>query len=115
MADMGVGEALLISSLVSAAASGTQTAVSAHESKKARAAQEEAQARAEEKQRIADENAEKKRLEALVSNQTATGYGSIWGTDSAKYADAAQKLSAGTGSFGSDEDETNPFYTKGLL
>ena len=109
-----VGTALLISSLVSAAAAGTQTAVSAHEAGKSRAAQAEAQAKAEQQQKKADQEAEQKRLEGIAANQTATNYGSIWGTESKKYADAAQKLSAGTGSF-SDDDETNPFYSRGLI
>ena len=114
MAGMGVGEALLISSLVSAAAAGTQTAVSAHQQHKALAAQEAAQNEAIQKQQEADDRAEKQRLEALAANQEATGYGSIW-ADTGKYADAAQKLSAGTGSFNTDDEESNPFYTRGLL
>ena len=77
--------------------------------------QKKAQAQAEEKQRIADERAEKQRLEGLVANQTATDYGNIWGTDTAKYADAAQKFSAGTGDFNTEDEETNPFYARGLL
>lgn len=78
-------------------------------------AQKKAQNEAAEEQRVADENAERERLEALAANQTATDYGNIWGADSAKYADAAQKLSAGTGSFNTDDDEQNPFYQRGLL
>jgi hypothetical protein len=84
-------------------------------SEDAREKQEEAQAKAEREQKAADDRAEKQRLEALAANQEATDYGNIWGADSAKYADAAQKLSAGTGSFNTDEDETNPFYQRGLL
>lgn len=77
--------------------------------------QEEAQKKAEAKQTEADYMAEKRRLEALAANQTATDYGSVWGVDSNKFVDAAQKLSAGTGSFDTDDDETNPFYYRGLL
>lgn len=77
--------------------------------------QEKAQKEAEAKQKEADYNAEKKRLDALAANQTATDYANVWGVDSAKYADAAQKFSAGTGSFDTDDDETNPFYYRGLL
>lgn len=77
--------------------------------------QEQAQKDAEEKQKAADEKAERQRLEALAANQTATDYANIWKVDSAKYADAAQKMSAGTGSFDTDDDETNPFYYRGLL
>ena len=115
MGDMGIGEALIISSLITAATTATTSAVEYHEQEKAMGQQAEAQAKAEEKQKAADEAAEKKRLEALAANQTATDYGNIWGTDTAKYSDAAQKLSAGTGSFNKEEEETNPFYTRGLL
>lgn len=115
MADMGVGEALLISSLIAAGTTTGSAAYTHHEQKQALEAQEEAQANAQREQKAAEDRAEKKRLEALAANQTATDYGNVWGTDSAKYADAAQKLSAGTGSFNTDDDETNPFYTRGLL
>lgn len=77
--------------------------------------QAEAQRQAEEKQRQADMDAERQRLEGIAENQTATDYGRIWGANSANYADAAQKLSAGTGSFNTGDDETNPFYQRGLL
>jgi hypothetical protein len=82
-----------------------------HAAEDQKAAQEEATR----KQKEADENAERQRLEALSASQSATDYGSVWGVDSAKYADAAQKLSAGTGSFKTDDDETNPFYARGLV
>lgn len=112
---MGVGEALLISSLISAGTTAAQ-ASAAHDAQKGAAwEQKQAQERAERKQKEADDNAERKRLEALAANQTATDYGSVWGVDSNKYADAAQKLSAGTGSFNTDDEEDNPFYTRGLL
>lgn len=77
--------------------------------------QEDAQRKAEEKQKEADDKAERQRLEALAANQTATDYANVWKVDSAKYADAAQKMSAGTGSFDTDDEETNPFYYRGLL
>lgn len=93
----------------------TMSVVEYNASEDAREKQEEAQAKAEREQKAADDKAEKQRLEALAANQEATNYGNIWGADSAKYADAAQKLSAGTGSFNTDEDETNPFYQRGLL
>lgn len=96
-------------------ASTTMGVVEYNASEDAREKQEEAQAKAEREQKAADDRAEKQRLEALAANQEATDYGNIWGADSAKYADAAQKLSAGTGSFNTDEDETNPFYQRGLL
>lgn len=101
---------------IASAAVGTYSAVDSHKmQKEAQAQQEEAQRKAEEKQAEADRTAEEKRLQALASNQTAVDYGNIWGVNSAKYADAAQKLSAGTGSFNTDDDETNPFYQRGLL
>lgn len=79
--------------------------------------QEEAQKAAEEKQKQADYDAEKKRLEALAKNQEGQ-QGFDFGVDSAlakRYADAAQKWGAGTGSMNEDDDQDNPFYTKGLL
>lgn len=79
------------------------------------AEQKAAQEKAERTQKEADDRAEKQRLEALAANQQATDYGNIWGADSAKFTDAAQKLSAGTGSFDTEDDETNPFYYRGLL
>ena len=115
MADMGVGEALLYSALISAGTTAATTGVSIEAQHTAANAQKQAQLAAEAQQKAADERAEKQRLEALAANQTATDYSNVWGTDSAKYADAAQKLSAGTGGFDTDEDETNPFYTRGLL
>lgn len=83
--------------------------------KKSRHAQREAEELARQEQAAADKKAETQRLEALATNMTTTDYANVWGLDNAKYADAAQKLSAGTGSFNEDEDETNPFYSRGLL
>ena len=83
--------------------------------KDAQKKQEEAQEKAAQAQKDADDIAERQRLEALVSNQTATDYGNVWGVENAKYADVAQKLSAGTGDFNTEDEETNPFYTRGLL
>ena len=119
MADFGVAEiAMLTAMAASAAASGYQ-AYSAHEdAKEAQAKQEQAQAEAKTAQEKADRDAERQRLEGIASNQTATTYGNIWGVDNAyanRYKDAAQKLSAGTGSFDTDDDDNNPFYTRGLL
>ena len=115
MADMGVGEALLISSLISAGTAGVQASMAHDQAKGALWEQKQAQAAAEVKQKEADDKAEKQRLEALAANMEATGYGNVWGVDSNKYADAAQKLSAGTGDFNTDDDEDNPFYYRGLL
>lgn len=116
MADMGAAEYIALASLITSTGISTASAIDAHElQKEAQAKQEEAQNKAEEAQRVADEKAERQRLEALAANQTATDYGNVWGADSAKYSDAAQKLSAGTGSFNTDDDETNPFYQRGLL
>jgi cobalamin biosynthesis protein CobT len=106
--------AAVIMATTMAATTGTQTAIAHHEQKAAQEAQANAQAAAQEQQKKADQEAEQKRLEGIASNLTATDYGNIWGTESKKYADAAQKLSAGTGSF-SDDDETNPFYSRGLI
>ena len=78
--------------------------------------QERAQKRAEEKQAEADRKAETARLEALAKNQESES-GFNFGVDSAlakRYADAAQKWGAGTGSMTEDEEE-NPFYIKGLI
>lgn len=92
------------------------SAYETHEdSKKARQIQRDAQAAAQAEQAEADRKAEMQRLEGLATNQTATDYSNIWGVNTAKYADAAQKLSAGTGSFNTDDDEENPFYTRGLI
>ena len=111
---MGVTAAILGASAIMAAATGAQSAVQHHEAKKARSAQEEAQMRAEATQREANRNAEKKRLEGLASNKTIADYGNIWGSGESKMADAARKFSAGAGSF-SDDEETNPFYSRGLF
>lgn len=112
---ISTGAALLVSSLITAAATGTSAAISAHEQGKTRDAQAAAQAEAEQKQKEADERAEKQRLEGLKSNTESTDYANVWGTEGNKYADAAQKLSAGTGSFDTNDDEANPFYQRGLL
>lgn len=112
---IGVGSAILISSLISAAATGAQMSATHDAQKGAEWESKQAQAEAEKKQAEADRTAEEKRLKALATNTTATDYGNVWGVDSNKYADAAQKLSAGTGSFDTDNDEENPFYTRGLL
>lgn len=95
--------------------SATQGVVSYNQQKHAQEDMKEAQEKAELKQEESDRNAERQRLEAIAANQEATDYSSIWGVKGANYADAAQKLSAGTGSFDTDDDESNPFYTKGLL
>lgn len=104
--------ALAAATLIGAGAS---TAASVDAEHTAAHAQRVAQGKAEEEQRKADIAAETQRLEGLKTAATKTDYGDIWGTSTNKYADAAQKLSAGTGSFNTDDDETNPFYTKGLL
>ena len=115
MSGIPTGLALLISSAVTAAASGTAAYVQHEDAKEAEWDQKQAQKKAEAEQKAADERAEKQRLEGLQKQSTATTYGDVWGTDSKKYADAAQKLSAGTGSFNTDDEENNPFYTRGLL
>lgn len=114
---MSTGTALIVSSLISAAAT-SAAAVSAHQDATAAEwEQKQAQKRAEAEQKAADEKAEMQRLEGLKSNAEVTDYGNIWGVDTntKKYADAAQKLSAGTGSFNTDNEDENPFYTRGLL
>lgn len=115
MSGISTGAALLISSAISAATAGATAYVSHEDQQKALDEQKRAQDEATQKQEQADREAEQKRLEGIATNQAATGYGNIWGTDGAKYKDAAQKLSAGTGSFNTDDDETNPFYARGLL
>lgn len=113
MADFGIGEALMAASLAMTAASATYTGVEQHKAEKEqKAAIEEA----DKKQAEADREAEKQRLEALAKNQQDQS-GFDFGIDSVlakRYADAAQKWEAGTGSKSSD-DEENPFYTKGLI
>lgn len=110
-----VASALLWSAAMQAVTTGVSTYVSREDQQKALDEQKRAQDAATQKQEQADREAEQKRLEGIAANQAATGYGNIWGTDGAKYKDAAQKLSAGTGSFNTDDDETNPFYARGLL
>lgn len=107
--------AAAIMAVTTAAATGTQMAMTYNMNKEAEHKQKEAQALAEEKQRKADEEAEMTRLQGIAADQEATNYGNIWATDAAKYKDAAQKFGAGTGSFDTDDDETNPFYSRGLF
>jgi hypothetical protein len=101
--------------IASAIGSTTASIVQYNAAEHAAEDQKKAQEEADKKQKEADDSAERQRLEALAANQGATDYGNIWGADSAKYADAAQKLSAGTGSLKTDDEETNPFYARGLL
>ena len=111
-----VASAILWSAVISAVSAGAQTAVSAEASHTAAHAQKVSQERAEAQQEKANKEAEQQRLEGIAANQSATNYGNVWGaSESKKYADAAQKLSAGTGSFDTDDDETNPFYSRGLI
>lgn len=102
--------ATLLSSILNA---GTQI----YYSEKSMDKQEDAQKAAEAKQKEADENAETARLRALAKNQQdQTGFD--FGVDSTlakRYADAAQKWGAGTGSMTTDDDNENPFYTRGLI
>ena len=112
---MSTATALIVSSLISATASGVTASVQHDTAKEAEWDQKQAQKKAEATQKAADEKAEMQRLQGLKAQSTATTYGDVWGTDSKKYADAAQKLSAGTGSFNTDDEENNPFYTRGLL
>jgi len=86
-------------------------------SKEASRKQEKAQAEAERKQKEADDKAEKARLEALAKNQQDENKFNF-GVDSAlakRYADAAQKWGAGTGEMSEEEEEENPFYSRGLF
>ena len=93
----------------------TQGVVSYNQQKHAKEDMEKAQEAANQKQAEADRNAEIERLEGIAKNQDATDYANIWGVKGSNFADAAQKLSAGTGSFDTDDDEDNPFYTRGLM
>lgn len=116
MADLGIGEALLIGSAISAASAGATSAVEGYHSHKAEWEQELGQRKAEQAQVAADRKAETERLKALAKQQKSTG-GFDFGIDStlaARYADAAQKWGAGTGST-KQEEEDNPFYTRGLV
>lgn len=100
--------------LASTATSVTSSAIESH---KARKTQREAQEKALEAQQEADNKAETARLEALAKDQQGQA-GFDFGIDSAlakRYADAAQKWSAGTGSMTTDDDNENPFYTRGLI
>lgn len=83
--------------------------------KEAQQEQKKAQLTAVKEQKEAENKAETERLEALAGNQQATDYSNVWGIKGSNFADAAQKLSAGTGSFDTDDDEENPFYTRGLI
>lgn len=107
-----IGAGLTAASL---GASVTQGTVAYNQQKHAQEDIKDAQRRAELKQEEADKKAERERLEGLAQNQTATDYSNIWGVKGSNFADAAQKLSAGTGSFDTDDDESNPFYTRGLM
>lgn len=111
MADFGVGEAIALAGLATAATSATYSGIEQHKADKL---QQRALADAERKQAEADRKAETERLQALAKEQEDRGFD--FGVDSVlarSYADAAQKWEAGTGSMDTDED--NPFYTKGLF
>ena len=98
--------------LLNAVSSGYQISQQEEANEKQKKALKEAEA----KQAEADTAAETQRLEALAKNQESTGF--EYGVDSAlaaRYADAAQKWGAGTGSIKEEEVTDNPFYTKGLL
>lgn len=113
MADFGIAEGLMAASLAMTAASATYSGIEQHKAEKE---QKAALAEADKKQAEADREAETQRLQALAKNQQDQP-GFDFGVDSVlakRYADAAQKWEAGTGSM-STEDEDNPFYTKGLL
>ena len=112
MADFGIMEVIALASL---AAGATQGVVSYNQQKHALEDQNKTQAAAKKEQKLADEKAERQRLEAMGTAATATDYGNIWAVDSAKFKDSAQKLSAGTGSFNTEDEDENPFYTRGLL
>ena len=108
--------AALIMSAATLTASGVSASVSHDASKSAEWQQKQAQNKAEATQKAADEKAEQERLAALAKNQQTQGFD--FGVDSAlakRYADAAQKWGAGTGSMTEDEDNNNPFYTRGLI
>lgn len=103
--------------VASALASGVNTGVQQHYAAKSMEKQEEAQAEAERVQKAADVKAEEERLKALAKQQQSES-GFDFGIDStlaARYADAAQKWSAGTGATAEKQEEENPFYTRGLI
>lgn len=112
---MEMGTALLLSGLLSAGATAYTGMKQIDAQEDALEKQKKAQTKAEAEQQAADESAERKRLEGIATNQSVTDYGNIWGAQANAYKDAAQKLSAGTGSFNTDDEETNPFYQRGLL
>lgn len=116
-----VETALIIGGITSALASATTattTAIAAHKQDKAQSKaldeQRKAQAKAEAEATKANESAEKQRLEALAGSQTGTQYANAWGVDeslAAKYANNAADVSKAI----DEEEENNPFYTRGLL
>lgn len=111
-----VADWIAATAAVASAGAASYGAYSAHEDAvEARKDMKEGQAKAERLQKEEDMKAERERLEGLAQNQTATDYSNIWGVKGSNFADAAQKLSAGTGSFDTDDDEDNPFYTRGLM
>lgn len=109
-----IGASLMAASV---ATSATTAGINMHQQNEAEDKQRHAQEKAEAKQNEADRKAEQARLEALAKNQeNQTGFD--FGVDSAlakRYADAAQKWSAGTGSMTTEDDNENPFYTRGLI
>lgn len=112
MAETVAAAAMVVSALTAATSAGIQN----YHAKKSESIQKHAQEEARQAQQEADTKAETERLQALAKNQE-TEAGFDFGVDSAlakRYADAAQKWGAGTGSM-NQEEEDNPFYMKGLV
>lgn len=107
-----------ITAAVAGATAATTSAISARKQREAqadaRAAQDRANAKAEAEQKKATNQAEYERLSALSNAQDSTKYANAWGVDdalSSKYAENAKDVSKEI----SDQEENNPFYTRGLL
>lgn len=105
-----------IMSMIGVGTSIVKSGIDLHEARQAEHEQKKGQREALAKQEEADRKAETERLQALAKNQESEA-GFDFGVDSAlakRYADAAQKWGAGTGSM-NQEEEDNPFYMKGLV
>lgn len=115
---MATGAAILGASLIGLVGQGASSMISYRQQKQAQKKQEEAMAAAEAKQTAANNEAELARLEAVAANTSGKSerVGRFdFGKDNMATSNVPSMPSVNATSSLTEDEEFNPFYTRGLV